>query len=200
MQVSVRSRSWFWSGEEPVWIVVVTAVVALILGWALMTLVTTQTSGMSLDDLSLRYPADWMRDDKMAVEEGYSLYALGLSASQPRLAVGVLVELDPAAPVSLDELVAQRGFSQAAIKEMYRVLSSEQAKVGGKAGVAITYGYVKDSNNSPHLSSLPVVIEGVDYLVPHKGKVYMISLEVAAEDLQAQQKIFGRTLKSVRFR
>lgn len=200
MQAAAKPRSWFWSGEEPEWIVVVIVIVALALGYALIALVAGQTMNVTLDDLSLRYPVDWMRDDQKALEEGYELYVAGLSASQPRLAVGVLRELDPAAPVSLDELVAQRGFSEAATKEMYRVLASEQATVGGKAGVVITYGYAKDSANSPHLSSLPIVMEGSDYLVPHEGKVYLISLEAAASDFEASKKIFERILRSVRWR
>jgi len=102
--------------------------------------------------------------------------------------------------VSLDELVAMRGFAQAANRELYRVLSSELVKVGNTGGVAVTYGYVEDSGGSPHLSNLPVVIEGVDYLVPHEGKVYIISLEAAAADFAEHQKAFDRILQSVRFR
>jgi len=107
MQAATRPRSWFWSGEEPEWIVVTVVIVALVLGWALMTVVTSQTMDVVLDDLLVRYPVDWIQDGQMAAEEGYELYAAGLSASQPRLAVGVLTELDPAAPVSLSELVAR---------------------------------------------------------------------------------------------
>ncbi len=200
MQAATRPRSWFWSGEEPEWIVVTVVIVALVLGWALMTVVTSQTMDVVLDDLLVRYPVDWIQDGQMAAEEGYELYAAGLSASQPRLAVGVLTELDPAAPVSLSELVARRGFSQAATKEMYRVLASERAIIGGKVGVAVTYGYVKDVASASHLSSLPVVMEGVDYLMPYKGKVHLISLEVAASDFEAHRRTFERILRSVHWR
>jgi len=179
---------------------VATVLVAVGLGWALTAGLSLQTASLSLDGLSLGYPSGWVRDDATAAEEGYTLGALGLEASRPRVAVGILVDLDPAAPVSLDELVAMRGFAQAANKEMYRVLSSKMAKVGNANGVAVTYGYVEDSGDSPHLSNLPVVIEGVDYLVPHEGKVYVISLEAAATDFAKQQRAFDRIVKSVRFR
>ena len=200
MQATTRARSWFWGGEEPEWIVVVTVLLAIGLGWALTAGLSSQTTNLSLDGLSLRYPSGWVRDDVAAAEEGYALGALGLEASQPRVAVGILVELDPAAPVSLDELVAMRGFAQAANKELYRVLSSESAKVGNADGVAVSYGYVENSSGSPHLSDLPVVIEGVDCIVPHEGKVYVISLEAAATDFAKQQKAFDRILRSARFR
>jgi hypothetical protein len=200
MQATTRARSWFWSGEEPEWIVVVTVIVAIGLGWALTAGLSLQTTGLSLDGLSLRYPSGWIRDDVAAAEEGYALGVQGLEASRPRVAVGILVDLDPAAPVSLDELVAIHGFAQAANRELYRVLSSELVKVGNTSGVAVTYGYVEDSGGSPHLSDLPAVIEGVDYLVPHEGKVYVISMEAAATDFAKQQRAFDRILRSVRFR
>jgi hypothetical protein len=199
MQAAAHSKGWFWAGEEPEWLVVLMVVVALALGWVLIAAVGGQTRSSTVGGLTLRYPADWIQDADLAGMEGMSLYAGGLSGSQPSVAAGVLRELDPNAPVSLDELVAQRGFAQAQSREMYRVLTSQRARVGSESGVALTYGYVRDAASSPHLSALPVVIMGVDYIVPHSGKVYVISLEAAATEFEAQRSTFGRILRSVRF-
>ena len=115
------------------------------------------------------------------------------------MTVQVLHELDPAKPMSMDDLVAQRGFAQAQEVDMYRVLSSEPVEVGGKKAVAVTYAYVTDPAGSAYQSALPVVIEGVDYIVPHNGKAYLITLETNAKDFAAHGKVFDRILKSTSF-
>ncbi len=191
---AMRPRNWFWSGEEPEWIVVATLAVALILGAVLMASVTGQATTTSVDGMSLSYPADWMQGSGEGV-----LLKVNELGSEASLTVQILRELDPANPVSMDDLVAQRGFDQTQRVKMYRVLSSEQAELGGKKAVAVTYAYVIDPAGSAYQSVLPMVIEGVDYIVPHNGKAYLITLETNAEDFAAHEKTFDRILKSVKF-
>lgn len=190
--MGTRRASWLFGGEEPEWLVVATALVALALGWVLMVAVTTRTSPARLDGVSWRYPAGWTTGQ--ASEGEFSAGALG---SRTRLAVGVLRELDPAAPVALEDLVAQRGFDQAQALAMYRTLSSERTTLGGKAATALHYAYVADEGLIP--GALPTVVEGVEYLVPHGPRVYRLSLEAPADERAESEAIFARIVRSVRF-
>jgi hypothetical protein len=84
----------------------------------------------------------------------------------------------------LDDLVTSRSFEQAQKLSLYRVLSTQATLVGGKNGVMVSYAYVMDPAKSAYQSTLPRVMKGVDYLVPHQGQVYLISLEAQAETWQ----------------
>ena len=107
--------------------------------------------------------------------------------------------LDPANPVTMDQLVAQRGFDRAQREAMYRVLSTAPAQLGGKRGVAVAYAYVANPRATAYQSALPVVMEGVDYIVPHAGKVYVLTLEAPAGGYAGREAAFSRIVASIRF-
>ncbi|NLG27447.1 MAG: hypothetical protein GX557_06025, partial [Chloroflexi bacterium] len=108
MADSGRSNEWFWGGEEPEWLVILTLLIALTLGALLMGIVTTRMTAATVGGLSWRYPADWVRAEGDATQ-----FSAGRLGSATRMNVRVLRELDPAAPVRLDDVVAQHGFDQA---------------------------------------------------------------------------------------
>lgn len=193
MIASSRPRTGFFGGEEPEWIVVALTLLALALGGVLMAAVTMRTSAATLDSLTLRYPTDWGQP-----EMGETAWEVAELGSATRLSATVLRELNPAAPVSLEELVAQRGFDQAGAHGMYRVLSTERTEVGGKSAVALRYAYVQDGLGMGS-AALPVVMEGVDYIVPHQTRVYLLSLETEAQALEKERPTWDRVLRSVRF-
>mgnify|MGYP005848177263 CR=1 FL=1 len=194
-----RSRSWFWGGEEPEWIVVALVVVSLLAGAALMIAFRGQVMGLEVDGIALTYPADWSAVGMGAADDDRSLVRLGQMGGRASLAISVLRELDPANPVSMDALVAQRGFGRAQREAMYRVLSTTPAELNGKRGVAVSYAYVADPKATAYQSALPVVMEGVDYIVPHAGKAYVLTLEAPSASYAEYETAFRRIVASVRF-
>jgi hypothetical protein len=193
MMAAKAQTKGFWGGEEPEWIVVATVVLALALGGVLMAVATTRATSASLGAMHWRYPAAWGQEEAAAT--AWSASGLGTATYG---AVTVLRDLDPAAPVSLDDLVAQRGFDQAGAHALYRVLATERTKVGGRSAVALRYAYVRD-NAAIGVGALPVVVEGEDYIIPYQGRVYLLTLEAEADALAGQQPAFDRLVRSVRF-
>lgn len=175
-----RFYGWFWTGEEPEWIVVITVLVALLLGGVLMLVATGQMAVVTLEKLSVKYPASWsVTDDKTS-----GLVGAQDMASNTSVMVQVFRKLDPAKPVLIDDLVTLRSFEQAQKLSLYRVLSTQSVLVGGKSGIMLSYAYVMDPAKSAYQSTLPRVMKGADYLVPYQGQVYLISLEAEADTWQ----------------
>jgi len=166
---------------------------ALLLGSVLMAVATTHTSAAMIGNMHWRYPASWGLEAGDAT--AWSATELG---SATHVSATVLRELDPAAPVSLDDLVAQRGFDQAGAHALYRVLSTERTKIGGRSAVALHYAYVRDDPKIG-VGALPVVVEGVEYIISYQSRVYLLSIEAAAENLAQEQAAFDRIARSVRF-
>lgn len=194
-----RSRSWFWGGEEPEWIVVALVIVALLGGAVLLAVVRGETAGVEVDGITLLYPADWSSAGAGVLEAENALVRVGEMGGRASLTLSVLRELDAANPVTMDALVAQRGFDRAQREAMYRVLSTAPADLGGKRGVAVAYAYVIDPQATAYQSAMPVVMEGVDYIVPHAGRVYVLTLEAPAEGYAERRAAFDRIIASVRF-
>jgi len=194
-----QSRDWFWGGEEPEWIVVALVIVALLGGVALMAGVRGQTAAVEVDGITLSYPATWSSAGIVSARGEGVLVHVGEMGGRASLALSVLRELDPAKPASMDALVAQRVFDRGQREAMYRVLSSAPAEVGDTKGVAVSYAYVIDPQATAYQSALPVVMEGIDYIVPHAGKVYVLTLEAPADAYAGYETVFGRITKSVRF-
>lgn len=194
-----RARSWFWGGEEPEWIVVALVVVALLGGAALMATVRGEVTRLEVDGITLAYPRAWSSMGAGGSSEDGALVRVGEIGSRATLSVSVLRALDPANPVSMDALVAQRGFSRAQAEAMYRVLATSPAELNGKRGVAVSYAYVLDPKATAYQSAVPVVMEGTDYIVTHAGKAYVLTVEAPAESYAEHEAAFRRIMASVRF-
>lgn len=200
MQATMRSRSWFWGGEEPEWLVVLTVIVAIVLGWALTSALAAQTHAFNAEGISLRYPADWQVSTAEGPQDNL-LRVGGYYGARTELSVRVLRKLDPAAPIMLEDAVTQRSFEAAQNLPMYRALSSKRAAVGGKPAIMVNYAYVHDPGASAYQDALPTVMIGRDYIVAHAGKVYLFSMEAQASDFDAHDKqYFQRIVNSIRLR
>jgi hypothetical protein len=188
-----RFYGWFWTGEEPEWIVVMTVLIALLLGSLLMLAATGETTDASIEKLSFKYPARWSAvDDKTAGMAGGQDLATNTSVT-----VAVFRKLDPAKPVLMDDLVTMRSFDQGQKLSLYRVLSTGVVQVVGKNATMLTFAYVTDPAKSAYQTTLPRVMRGVDYLIVHQGQVYLVSLEGEAN--LWQPGLIDAIVQSVRF-
>jgi len=195
---TTRSRHWFWRDEEPEWPVVALVLLALLLGAVLAIAVRGQVRTVSADGITISYPATWSSAVALPADADGALVNAGEMSGRATLSLRVLRQLDPAKPVSMDALIAQRSFDRAQAETMYRVLSSADAQVGGKDAVAVTYAYVNEPRTTAYQSSLPVVMEGVDYILVHNGKVYVLTMEAPAAEFESRSATFARIARSVR--
>ncbi|MHB9032795.1 MAG: hypothetical protein ACYC6L_07080 [Anaerolineae bacterium] len=187
-----KSTGWFWSGEEPEWLVVITVLVALVIGGLVMYLATGRTQTARVNKLSVRYPAQWVLPGEA---QATSLEAQDL-ASQASVRVSIVGNLDPAAPVTMEDLVTMRAFELAQATELFRVLATKAVQVDAQAATEISYAFVLDSAVSSYLNAVPKVIRGVDYLVPYQGQIYLISYQDDANSWQ--QNVFEQIRSSIK--
>jgi len=190
--------------EEPEWVVVVVVAVALLIGWLLKTSVESRTVTFSNPDLTLSYPATWLREMGAAEEEvvlkvsdvrSGSLYRTHLTIQVTDAPPQVRQEgVDP-----MTSMVAAWTFQRGQELEGYRVLSTEAVEVDGIGGTRIDYAYVSDPIASPYRKALPVVVEAVDYLLPYQDKVYVVTLAADGDRFEQESSSFEAILGSVDF-
>ncbi len=197
MHTTTRSQNWFWGGEEPEWLVVLTLVIALALGAALVYGLAAQTSALTLQGASVRYPADWHAS---TASESGALRAGPALGARAGVALQVLRDLDPAAPVTLDELAAQREFAAAQTLDAYRTLSSESKALDGKSGLLVRYADVQEAPGRRQQATLPAVIVGMAWIGTSNGKAYVISLEDEAAGFAANERRYLAILNGARLR
>lgn len=190
--------------QEPEWVVVAVVAIALLLGWLLKSWVESRTTTFSNSDLTLSYPATWLRElgepqqgvlfTAQDVRSG-SLYATHLSVWVADALPQVRQEnVDP----TLSAVTAWT-FQRGQELEGYRVLGTEAARVDNIDGVRIDYAYVSDPIASPYRRALPVVVEAVDYLLPYQGKLYVITLAADASRFEQEAGQFEGLLRRVDF-
>lgn len=190
-----RRQSWFWAGEEPEWLVVATALVALLLGALLMLIVTTRTVPFEAEGIRFRYPAGWLQG-----QDEETFFRATEFGSPAALQAEVLAELTPEAPVSLEQLGAQRTFTLANTLGDFRVLSSQVTMVNGTPAIQLDYAYVDSGLRSAYQSGLPVVMQGRDIIVPMNGLAYVFSLTTDADEFARDERVLTRLVQSIRAR
>jgi len=192
-KTSDQKISWFWSGEEPEWLVILTVLGALLIGGVLMTISISRTRPLALGQVSLSYPANW------SASEGIPELSVGAQdlASSASVTISYQRKLDPQAPVTMNDLVAERSFELAQNTQLFRVLETKTTQVNGKKAVMLSYAFVSDPATSSYQSTLPRVIQGEDYLIPYQGIVYCVAFQDEASAWQASR--IERVLKSIRF-
>jgi hypothetical protein len=190
--------------QEPEWVVVAVVAIALLVGWLLKSWVESRTSTFSNSDLTLSYPAIWLRELGEA-EEGV-LFATQDVRSGSLYATHLSVWVADALPQVRQEnvdvtLSAVTGwtFQRSQQLEGYRVLGTEAVQVDSIRGTRIDYAYVSEPIASPYRKALPVVVEAVDYLLPYRGKLYVITLAADASRFEPEVNRFEALLRRVDF-
>ncbi len=178
------------------WLVILVLTAALLLGWAVKTVVENRTILYQFNELSMRYPVDWVSAD---VQPPLILHVRDRWTSASRATLILQRRpLPPAGekPVSTVQqvLALERGSQWTA----YRVLNVEEdTPVAGHTGMHVTFAYV-ETNPNPFLETLPVVIYGEDFLFSVGDQVYIVTF-TAAEAHYARARralqIFLRSLQ-----
>lgn len=189
--------------EEPEWVVIVVVVVALLFGWLLKMSVENRAATFANSDLTLSYPATWLRD--IGAAEGDVLNVHDMQSGSPYSThltvevadVALLVRRESVDPMTM--VVTAWTLQRGQELESYRVLSTEVVEVDGIRGTRIDYTFVSEPVANPYRKVLPVVVEAFDYLLPYQDKVYVITL--AADGYRFEEAVgdFEAILRSVDF-
>jgi hypothetical protein len=179
-------------------LVIVLVIVALLLGWALKAWVVGKTVTFTSDDgsVSLRYPARWLGQvDKETLLTVSDVRQEG--AFKPTFSLSMR-EMNPDFPVTQNDLLVTLSVAKAGELTAYRVLSVDQATVGGQTASTMTYAYVAEPAGAPQ-SGLPVVVQAVDCVVTREGEAYVFTFATLAERFERDEVIFRSILGSVDF-
>ena len=170
---------------------------ALIAGIILKGWVVAKTTTFTTKDstLSLRYPAAWasqaIKGKLLSIRDLQSEGIFKTTFSVEAM------ELDPAAVEPVRDLVQPFTEEQGQALSGYRVLESSDSEVDGLDAVRISYAYVEEPLESPFQTSLPVVVQGVDVLVIHGSRLYVLTFSAPTTSFAQQAETMESILDSV---
>lgn len=170
---------------------------ALIAGIVLKGWVVGKTTTFTTKDstLSLRYPAAWasqaIKGKLLSIRDLQSEGTFKATFSVEAM------ELDPAAVEPVQELVQPFTEDKGQALGSYRILESSDSEVDGLDAVRISYAYVEEPLESPFQISLPVVVQGVDVLVIHGSRLYVLTFSAPATSFSQQAETMESILDSV---
>ncbi len=193
---------------EPEWVVVVVVVIALVAGWLLKTAAESSTIQFTSPEISLSYPASWLRE---VDPEAGTLFSASNMRSGSLYRSNIAVRMSdalPSLPVGSEAGDIERmtpaitawSFQRGQELNGFRMLATDSANLGGRLCAMIHYAFVSDPISSPFRKALPVVVEAVDYLVPLGDKAIVVT--VAADGMRfadENSRWFQPILSSVAF-
>lgn len=178
------------------WALVITALIALLVGLVLRVVITTQTNTYAIPGgAAVVYPANWVAD----TTTGENLFSTSNPRSGSTFATHMALLSAPlAANSTLSDAAIQWTLDLTNERQHFRSISSEAVRVAGTDGVRITYAYVADAGGSS-LSQLPVVVQATDTLVLVNGQVYALRYEADATVYKDDLATYERALAALKF-
>jgi len=178
------------------WALVITALIALLVGLVLRVVITTQTNTYAIPGgAAVVYPANWVAD----TTTGENLFSTSNPRSGSTFATHMsLLSAPLAANSTLSDAAIQWTLDLTNERQHFRSISSEAVRVAGTDGVRITYAYVADAGGSS-LSQLPVVVQATDTLVLVNGQVYALRYEADATVYKDDLGTYERALAALKF-
>jgi hypothetical protein len=167
--------------EEPEWVVWLTVIISLLLGWVIMTTVTGRTETVTnIAGGSITIPATWIKTK----EDGAVFAATDLNAGTygSRISIRQAARADLMPPRSGDSLEAAATnwtLIRSPELEGYRVLAIEPMQLQGRDAVTVEYAYLTDPPEGSGLGMMPGLMHAVDTVVA-SGDGFVI-LTVASE-------------------
>lgn len=191
--MALESGRWVTRRDLPVWIALA---VLLVAGWGLKSTVDGRMIAFAdpQSSLRVRYPAGWLPTPNST--------AL-LDVRDPLSGAGVpttlIVTREPLlAERRLDQIVRAGILTRMRQLDMYRELSARPVKVAGKDAVAVSYAFVADPHETVlEAQRIPVVVRGMEYVVPTGTIVYRIDFRAADGVFDAARPTLERILQEI---
>jgi len=193
MDVTLETGRWRTRRDLPVWIALA---VLLIAGWTMKSAVEGRMSVFADPAGSLRvsYPARWL-----AVPGSTALLDVRDPISGADIPTGLTVTKEPRGQEqNLDQIARAGILARTKQLDMYRVLSADPIKVAGKNAVEVRYVFVADPRGAVlELQRIPVVVRGVELVVPVDQTVYHIDLRADNAAFDAVRRDLDRIVSGI---
>jgi hypothetical protein len=180
--------------DLPVWIALV---VLLGVGWSVKSSVESRTTVFADPHGSLRiaYPAWWV-----SAPGSPAILDVRDPLSGAVVPTGLTVTQEPRpAGQSLDQVTRSEVLARSQQLAMYRVLSVDAVKVGGQDARQIEYAFVADPQGVAfNTQRLPVVVRGLELIVPAGSGVYRIDFRAAGDVFDGARRVWAGIERGIR--
>ncbi len=176
------------------WLVIGIVVVALLLGWVVKVVAEGRSVLYAAEGLRVRYPAGWVKTEGQAPV----LLEFVDPWAQPYRTT-IRIERHPLPPQMdkpLESVLQMLQLERGQVWQAYRVLQRREATIGGRQGLELTFAYV-EANPNPFLTTLPVVMQGRDFVFGAGDRVYVVTLMAAQENYAAAQRLWQALVRSL---
>lgn len=191
--MTLETGRWRTKRDLPVWIALA---VLLIAGWVLKNSVEGRTAAFAdpAGSLRLAYPAGWL-----AVPGSTALLDVRDPLSGADVPTSLTVTREPRVQDQNPDQIARTGIlARTKQLDMYRVLSADPIKVAGKDAIEIHYVFVADPHGAVlELQRIPVVVRGLELVVPADQAVYHIDLRADNAAFDAVRPDLRRILSGI---
>lgn len=179
------------------WAVIVTLVVALLLGAAVMTLAQGQHSQYTSAEagLTVSYPQNWL----LKSADDLAFQAVDPESSDFKTAYQVRVTpivANTPTTSTLTLALSNLSLTRAQQEIAYRQLEiNEGPAIGGQPAREATYVYVVKGNDL-FVQRMPAIVQGLDIAVARGGRAYIFSLLAAKDTFPGAETAFRRFVAS----
>jgi hypothetical protein len=185
--------------EEPEWVVWLTVVVALVIGYLLATAVAGQTVVAAAGGTDVAYPASWSKyNESGAVLAAADLNNQGIYA--PRVIVRQVAKTDLTrkADATLNDALKAWTFNQANALVGYHLLNQSSTQVQGRPAVQVEYAYLLDSPKGAGGGTMPGLMRAVDTIVASGDQYYILTFAAESSKFTSLRDLRDELLESWR--
>jgi hypothetical protein len=176
------------------WAVIVVTLVAVLLGWLLMSSVQSRSVPFDNGGVKGQMPAGWVTD---LAEAGVVLHTTALGGS----GFGTTYQLE-VVPVAGDTSPANVAslYSLNRAKDLMsvRILDQQDVTVNGQNGYKVTYAFV-DADSDLTRANVPVVVRGADYFFVAGDHAVVATYRANEDNYEADFGRFRRFLESLSY-
>lgn len=176
------------------WAVIVVTLVAVLLGWLLMSSVQSRSVPFESGGVKGQMPAGWVTD---LSEAGVILHTTELGGSS----FGTTYQLEVirvASEVSPADVASFYSINRAQTLSTVRVLDQQEVTVNGQNGYKVTYAFV-DADSDLTRVDVPVVVRGVDYFFVAGDHAVVVTYQAGEDNYEADFGRFRRFLESLSY-
>ena len=176
------------------WAVIVVTLVAVLLGWLLMSDVQSRSVAFDSGGVKGQMPAGWVTD---LAEAGVVLHTTELGGSG--FSTAYQLEVVPVAgDASPADVASFYSINRAQNLSTVRVLDQQDVTVNGQNGYKVTYAFV-DANSDLTRADVPVVVRGVDYFFVAGDHAVVATYHANEDNYEADFGRFRRFLESLSY-
>jgi len=176
------------------WAVIVVTLVAVLLGWLLMSNVQSRSVAFDSGGVKGQMPAGWVTD---LAETGVVLHTTELGGSG--FSTAYQLEVVPVAgDASPADVASFYSINRAQNLSTVRVLDQQDVTVNGQNGYKVTYAFV-DADSDLTRADVPVVVRGVDYFFVAGDHAVVVTYHANEDNYEADFGRFRRFLESLSY-